>query len=55
MSTILGGTGADTLDFNATVQYATILGGTDAASQIDFSTTVDDSTVEVVAVPTPLE
>ena len=45
MATILGGTGADTLDFNSTVQYATILGGTDTASLIDFASTVDDSTV----------
>ena len=45
MATILGGTGADTLDFNSSVQYATILGGTDTASKIDAATTVDDSTV----------
>ena len=45
MATILGGTGADTLDFDGTVQYATILGGTDTASKIDFATTVDDSSV----------
>ena len=45
MATILGGTGADTLDFNGTVQHATILGGTDAANTFNFSTTVDDSTI----------
>ena len=45
MATILGGTGADTLDFNASVKYATILGGTDSANDIDFASTVDEVTV----------
>ena len=44
MATILGGTGADTLDFSTSVQYA-ILGGTDSAGRLVFDTTVDDSTV----------
>ena len=39
------GTGADTLTLCATEQYATILGGTDAANQITFDSTIDQSTV----------
>ena len=35
MATILGGTGADTLDFNNEVAYATVLGGTDGAELIE--------------------
>ena len=44
MATILGGSGADTLDFNSTVQYATVLGG-EGVSTFDFASTVDDSTI----------
>ena len=44
MTTVLGGAGADTLDFNSSIQYATILGG-DAANRIDAGSTVDESTL----------
>ena len=45
MATILGGTGADTLDFNSTILNATVLGGTDTASLISVTGQVDTSTL----------
>ena len=45
MATILGGTGADTLDFNAEVAFATVLGGTDTASLISAASGVTSSTL----------
>ena len=44
-TTILGGTGADTLDFNSTVLFATVLGGTDAANHIEVAGAVTSSTL----------
>ena len=38
LTTILGGTGADTLDFNGVISYAIVLGGTDTASLINATT-----------------
>ena len=45
MATILGGTGADTLDFNSTVEYATVLGGSDTLTLIDAASAVSYSTL----------
>ena len=45
MATILGGTGADTLDFNGAILNATVLGGTDTASLIAVTDQVDSSTI----------
>ena len=47
MATILGGTGADTLDFNATILYASVLGGSDTLGLIDVEGVVTSSTSEV--------
>ena len=45
MSTILGGTGADTLDFNSTIDKASVLGGTDSANYVQVAGAVTSSTL----------
>ena len=45
MATILGGTGADTLDFNSTILNASVLGGSDTLGLIDVEGVVTSSTL----------
>ena len=45
MATILGGTGADTLDFNSTILNASVLGGTDGANLFSVTGAVTSSTL----------
>ena len=54
LATILGGTGADTLDFNKKLQNATVLGGTDTASLINATTVVTSHPARWIPATTPL-
>ena len=46
MATILGGTGADTLDFNnVNPEFASVLGGTDSANLFEASSAITSSTL----------
>ena len=54
MATILGGTGSDTLDFNSTIQNATVLGGSDTLGLIDVEQLMSSTVRGGTGATTPL-